>query len=260
MALTHSRDALAPLVLVPVCNRQVGLSEMAVIGKTYIDAVRFAGARALVIPDADAADIVPLLDLVDGIFLPGSPSNVHASEYGQEVQGTDQMFDTQRDSLTLPLIRTAIDLGVPLLAVCRGFQEFNVAMGGTLHQKVHEVPGYMDHRSASEESMEEKYALAHEVELAAGGMLEEWLVQKTWMVNTIHWQGIDRLADGLRAEAFAPDGLVEAITVPGAKAFNLGVQWHPEWKVEENDLSRCLFGKFGEACRERHLAKAALTA
>jgi putative glutamine amidotransferase len=209
------------------------------------------------VPGAGAADIDALLDLADGIFLTGSPSNVHPSHFGEAVHDTQLPLDENRDAWTLPLIRAAVERGVPLLAICRGCQEFNVALGGSLHQAVHEVPGYFDHRAAADAPRERKFAASHEIEIVPDGLLEQVLGERRVMVNSVHGQGIHRLAPGLRAEARAPDGLIEAITVPGAMAFNLGVQWHPEWLAVNNPVSRRLLEVFGAACRTRREQKEA---
>ena len=244
-------DRAAPLLLVPACHRQIGLAPMAVVGTSYLEAVRLVALRPLVVPGAKASEVDSLLDLADGIYLTGAPSNVHPSHFAQEVRDPGLPLDPDRDAWTLPLIRAAIRRGVPLLAICRGFQEFNVALGGSLHQAVHELPGLMDHRPASEETLDEKFAPAHEIGILPAGFLEGILEETTLMVNSVHGQGIDRLASSLRAEAFAPDGLIEAITVPDAPAFNLGVQWHPEWRAAENPASARVFESFATACRER---------
>ena len=162
------------------------------------------------------------------------------------------LLDPQRDEWTLPLVPRIVERGVPLFAICRGAQETNVALGGTLHQAVHEVPGLADHREDTEADVEEQYGPSHDINVLPGGMLEAVLGNVTIRVNSLHGQGINRLAEGFRIEALAPDGLVEAFTVvrPGANAFSLGVQWHPEWRAAENAVSLHLLAAFGQACRE----------
>lgn len=249
--MNECNDNSKPIVLVASCLRMVEVMPVAATGMEYLKAVRLAGARPLVIPGGDPSDIISLLDLADGIVLTGSPSNVHPTHFGQEVHDPSLPLDPMRDAWTLPLIREVIKRGIPLFAICRGFQEFNVALGGSLHQAVHELPGRMDHRPVNADSMEAKYSTTHTINLAPGGHLAEWLGKPQVTVNTVHGQGIDRLAPGLRAEAFASDGIIEAITVPDAPGFNLGVQWHPEWQAAENPVSRCLFEQFGKACASR---------
>lgn len=214
----------------------------------------------LVLPAfGEHTDLETVLALADGIFLTGSPSNVHPDHFGQSVHNPELPLDPLRDGTTLPLIRAAILRGIPLFAVCRGFQEVNVALGGSLHQAVQEVPGKMDHREDKEQSLDLQYAATHPVQLVEGGVLAEILMPDgaggSIMVNSLHGQGVDRLADGVLVEAVAPDGLVEAYTILGMADFALAVQWHPEWKLAENPVSIKLFTAFGAACRRYHLAK-----
>ena len=143
-----------------------------------------------------------------------------------------------------------IEMGMPLLAACRGLQEMNVALGGTLHQSVHELPGYRVHKENSEDSMEDMYAPAHPVEFTEGGLLESITGVCHTEVNSLHSQGVDRLANGLRVEAIADDGLIEAFVLPGTPGFNLAVQWHPEWHYQDNPVSSAIFQAFGDACRD----------
>jgi putative glutamine amidotransferase len=153
---------------------------------------------------------------------------------------------------TLPLIRRALELGVPLLAICRGIQELNVALGGSLHQHVHEVAGRSDHRSDKSVPLAERYGPAHPITLTPRGILQGLLDgAATVEVNSLHGQAIDRLAPGLAVEALVPDGTIEAVRVVGVRGFALGVQWHPEWRVLDNPISRRLFAAFGAACRAR---------
>ena len=248
-----------PRVLVPACNRTLGSHPYQVVGAKYVEAVRLAGGLPLAVPNADPAQIDELLDLADGVFLTGSPSNVHPGHFDQAVHDTALPLDSARDAWTLALIPRAIARGIPLLGVCRGFQEMNVALGGTLHQAVHEVPGLADHRDDPHAPAAVQYAAAHPVEIAPGGVLERVLGLATIQVNSLHGQGVSRLADGLRVEARAPDGLVEAFSVEPAPAFAVGVQWHPEWQAADDPVSMRLLGAFGQACaqhRQRRIAAA----
>ncbi len=239
-----------PVVLVPADNRMLGEHPFHVAGKKYVDAVRLAGGLPLVVPWASADEVDELLALADGVLLTGSPSNVHPSLFGQEVHNPSLPLDPARDEWTLPLTRRALALGVPLFAICRGFQETNVALGGTLYQAIHEVADKDGHRAASTDaSAEAQYALAHDIEIVPGGVLEGIVGAGKVRVNSVHDQGADRLAPGARAEALAPDGLVEAFSMPDAIGFNLCLQWHPEWKAAENPLSMKLLRAFGDACR-----------
>lgn len=251
-------DAPRPLVLVPACNRMLGDHPFHVAGRKYVEAVRLAGAMPLVVPDAaDPAEFAQLLDLADGVLLTGSPSNVHPSHFGEDVHDPSLPQDPLRDGWTLPLVRALLGRGIPFLAICRGFQETNVALGGTLHQAVQEQPGLADHRASDDAPVDVAYGPAHAVHIRPGGLLERLLPgQATIQVNSVHGQGVRRLADGLRVEAMAPDGLVEAFTVTGASAFALCVQWHPEWRAADNPVSMALLRAFGDACRAHRQRRA----
>jgi putative glutamine amidotransferase len=204
----------------------------------------------VLIPSLGAdADLDGILEHVDGILLTGSPSNVEPQHYAGPPSDPDTLHDPHRDATTLPLIPRVIASGMPLFAVCRGFQEMNVAYGGTLWQKVQEVPGYADHRENKEDSLERQYAPAHEVELVAEGELRRIAGTDRAMVNSLHSQGVARLGDGLVVEARAPDGLIEGFRVRSAPGFALAVQWHPEWQVMRNPFSHALFAAFGDAAR-----------
>jgi putative glutamine amidotransferase len=244
-----------PVVLVPACNRMLGEHPFHVVGKKYVDAVRLAGCQPLIVPTALLEELDALLDLADGVLLTGSASNVHPRHFAEEVHDPSLPLDADRDAWTLPLIPRALERGIPLFAICRGFQEANVALGGSLHQAVQEVPEHHDHRAPKDASAELQYGLAHEVLVQPGGVLAGVLDEQSIQVNSVHGQGVNRLAAGLRVEALAPDGLVEAFSMPGARGFNLGVQWHPEWQAASNPVSLRLLKAFGAACesyRDRH--------
>ncbi len=205
-----------------------------------------------------AADAIPLLlppfgeammqalDRLDGLVLSGSPSNVHPELYGVSGSLTPDKHDRLRDNTTLPLAHEALRRGMPLLAICRGIQELNVAMGGTLHQQVHLIGGRHDHR-AGEGELDHLFRLKHPVHLT--GQLAGIVGADMVMVNSLHEQGIDRVAAGLEVEAVAEDGTVEAVRVRDAKGFALGVQFHPEWHWDTDQASRAIFEAFGAACR-----------
>jgi putative glutamine amidotransferase len=247
---THTRK---PIVLIPSDLKQIGEHPFHAVGQKYILAVaQGAQALPLLVPAiSEHLDIDELLASADGIMLTGSPSNVHPSHFGQAVHNPALPLDPARDALTLKLIKAAIKAEMPLLAICRGFQELNVAYGGSLHQAVQEVAGKHDHREAKGLDLDAQYAPVHSVNLVANGQLAKILGANQTMVNSLHGQGIDRLGAGLSAEAHAPDGLIEALSVDNAKAFALGVQWHPEWKVMENPSYLAIFKAFGDACRSR---------
>jgi putative glutamine amidotransferase len=237
-----------PVVLVPACNRLIGEHGFHVVGHKYVEAVRLAGCQPLVVPNAAADEVDALLDLAHGVLLTGSPSNVHPSHFGEPVHDESLPLDAVRDAWTLPLIPKVLERGVPLLAICRGAQETNVALGGTLHQAVHEVDGHLDHRDPDDVPLEVQYGPAHPIDIVPGGVLERVLNARRVEVNSLHGQAVNRLADGLRVEARAPDGVIEAFSKPDASGFNLAVQWHPEWQAASNPVSMAMLGAFGAAC------------
>lgn len=245
-----------PLVGIPCCLRTVKERVVHSVAERYTNAViEAAGCLPVLIPAIGARiDVCDILDRLDGLLLTGSPSNVHPSQYGGAPLDDKILHDPARDATTLPLIREAVRRNLPVLAICRGIQELNVALGGTLHQRVHEVPGRLNHRYRPE-SPDGAYGPAHPVSLTAGGILAGLARGTEVMVNSLHSQGIDRPAPALRVEAVAPDGQIEAVSLPGAR-FVLGVQWHPEYKALENPLSAALFSAFSHAC---HASRAGIT-
>ena len=202
--------------------------------------------------EIDAHALALLIDRFDGFLFTGSRSNVLPQHYGAENHPADLRHDPRRDATTLPLLRLLIERDRPLLAICRGMQELNVACGGTLHQQVHEVSGMLDHRAPSRDlPIGVRYAPEHHtVRLTPQGALAALADQTDVMVNSLHQQGIDRLGANLAIEATAPDGLIEAIRVATCR-FALGGQWHPEACMDSHRLSREIFGAFGDAVRGR---------
>jgi putative glutamine amidotransferase len=246
-----------PLIGIPADRRMVGAHPFHMVGEKYARAVLdAAGAAPLLIPSlADELGFEELLERLDGLLFTGSPSNVEPHRYEGPPSAPGTLHDPARDATTLPLIRKAVAAGVPVFGICRGFQEMNVAFGGTLHQKLHEVPGHLDHRDDGTQPLEVQYGPAHDVTLEPGGVLRALASSDRVPVNSLHSQGIDRLGAELAVEARAPDGVIEAFRVRNAQRFALAVQWHPEWKVMSNPFSRALFTAFGEASRERAAAK-----
>lgn len=248
-----------PLVWLPACHRHLDLQDpggYSVLADRYAAAVTAMGLQPVLFPMADAEDVPELLPLVDGVLLTGSPSNVEAHHFGAAVLPTDTL-DPRRDALTMALVRAALGDGVPLFGVCRGLQEINVALGGSLYQRVHEEPGLMDHREPANVAMEVQFAERHEVLLAPNSMFAQWAGGTRALVNSLHGQGIKELGRHLVAEAHAPDGLVEGIRVEGARAFAYGVQWHPEWRHEENRFYHRTLKAFARACEDRRRRKEA---
>jgi putative glutamine amidotransferase len=254
---SHSAPSFdAPWVLVPACSRELGDHAFHVVGEKYLAAVRLAGALPLVMPAGPrhVGELQRLLDLADGVLLTGSPSNVDPTHFEQAVHDPTLPLDPPRDALTLPLIPEVLSRGIPLLAICRGFQEVNVALGGSLLQAVHEAPGKADHRGRGVRAAEQ-YAPAHRVHVSSGGVLSSCAGATEFEVNSVHGQGIDRLAPGLQVEAISPDGLVEAFSWPAGTGFNLCLQWHPEWNAANNPVSVRLFTSFGQACMSYRQSK-----
>lgn len=219
----------------------------------YVRAVATAaGGLPVIIPSLGSLlDVDATIARLDGLMLTGSPSNVEPTRYGGHAPRPDTLLDTRRDETTIPLITRALAAGLPLLAICRGHQELNVALGGTLHQHVQELPGHADHRAPQDKPMAERYAAAHEIALVDGGVLSRLVAGAcTARVNSLHAQAIDRLAPRLVIEARAADGTIEAVRVGDARGFALGVQWHPEWLLDDA-LSGAVFRAFGRAAAER---------
>jgi putative glutamine amidotransferase len=241
-----------PLVWLPACHRNLDLSDpggYTVLADRYAQCVTELGLQPVLFPMAGAQDVKDLLPMVDGVLLTGSPSNVEASHFGSSPLETD-LLDPRRDALTMALVRASIGNGVPMFGVCRGLQEMNVALGGTLYQRVHSEEGLMDHREPETEDLETQFAERHEVELLPGSAFAQWAGGTKTLVNSLHGQGIRKLGEGLVAEAFAPDGLVEGVRVAHASAFAFGVQWHPEWHHSRNPFYARTLEAFAEACRE----------
>jgi putative glutamine amidotransferase len=241
------------VVGIPACAKMIGPHPYHCVGEKYLRAVLDAAhAIPMLIPAVgDVIDPATWLARIDGVLFTGSHSNVEPHHYAGVESEPGTLHDSQRDATTLPLLRLAVATGVPILAICRGFQEMNVAFGGSLHQKVQDLPGYADHREDTQAPLEQQYEPVHPVRLAQDGLLQSLLGIDRVQVNSLHAQGLDRLAPTLTVEATAPDGLVEAVRVRDADAFAVGVQWHPEWRPLDDPMSRALFGAFGAACRLR---------
>jgi len=250
-----------PIVAVIACRRRIDNSIFDGAGEKYLRAVAdAANCLPVILPNFPDIWLDPhVLEQFDGLFLTGSPSNVEPARYGGPAADPGTHQDIDRDSVALPLIPLALESGVPLFAVCRGYQELNVALGGSLHQKLAEAPGLNWHIRPGIEDREELFAPFHPVRILPGGLIQQLLGSDTTelMVNSVHYQGLDRLSPRLRPEALAPDGLVEAVSVPDAPAFALGVQWHPEWHWWETPGSAALLTGFGDACRRRAAARRA---
>jgi len=247
----------APLVAVVSDRKELGDLAYHTVGEKYFTAlIEAAGVFPVAVPVPPfEMNLSPLLERIDGIFLPGSPSNVAPARYDGAAPRAGVLQDPDRDRTAFPLIAAALERDIPLLAFCRGFQELNVAMGGTLHQHITEVPALegfeprFAHPEPKDAPVEERYGLRHRVTLTPGGYLAGLLGEKTLEVNSLHNQAVDRLGQGLAVEATAPDGLIEAIRVPEAR-FALGVQWHPDWRPLETWHYARILEAFGAACSD----------
>lgn len=255
-----TNSAPRPLIGVTGCAKRIDGGDYHTVGDKYLTAVSLgANAHPVVIGAlGDAAqaghfDFETLLPRLDGLLVTGSPSNVEPHRYDGVASRPGTLHDPARDATTLPLIRAAIARGLPTLAICRGLQELNVAYGGTLHQRLQDVPGKRDHRMPKTDDLDVRYGPRHPITITPHGPLAA-IAQAAGedpahvMVNSLHAQAIDRPADGLAIEALSEDGVVEAVRVENATAFALGVQWHPEYKVADYPLSLALFAAFGAAC------------
>lgn len=258
--MTLSNDA--PMVAVPMCVKRIDGQNFHTVGEKYLTAVvSGAGAYPLSFPAlGPVLEPGALLDQVDGVLFTGSPSNVAVHHYEGQPDRPDSPQDPGRDAITLPLIRAAIDRKVPIFCICRGFQELNVALGGTLDTHVHNSEGRMDHRALENVPFDEMYAPRHTVTFLPGGQFARILGKAETLVNSLHWQGIARPAERITVEGRAEDGVIEAVSLKDYDGFCLGAQWHPEFRVTENADSMALFKAFGAACQARRAARLGGTA
>jgi len=248
--MVHSGRTAMPLVGLPGDTYARGAFTYHQADGKYLRAVlEVSGAIPVIVPSLDGLDPARAVEHLDGLVITGALSNVHPSRYGDEPSPRAEPYDPARDAGSFGLLRAALDTGLPLLAICRGIQELNVALGGTLHAAVHELDDRLDHRDPGGDDMEVRYGPRHPVALAPGGLLASITGKATLEVNSLHRQAIDRLAPGLVVEATARDGTVEAVRVEGARAFALAVQWHPEYDAAGNPDSGAIFRAFAGAVR-----------
>jgi putative glutamine amidotransferase len=250
--------ALSPLVGLPADTNESHGFLYHSLGDKYVRAVaEVAKCTPVMIPSMiDALHLDDLLDHFDGILMTGAVSNVHPPHYGEHPTADHEPYDHNRDAMTLTLIKRVIERGIPLFCICRGFQELNVVMGGTLETELQRGEGRLDHRAVKHDDPAVRYAPSHAINIRPGGMLEKILGKRDTMINSIHRQGVKRLAPGLAVEATAPDGIIEAVSVRDAKAFAFGTQWHPEFRAADNPDSVKLFEAYGEAVRAHAQARA----
>jgi putative glutamine amidotransferase len=246
-----------PLVAVSTDVRQFENYTWHAAPQQYLEAaVSVADVCPVLVPSfGDRLDLDQLLTSVDGVMVTGSKSNVHPSLYGGDASEANGPYDPARDATTLPLIRKAIEQGVPLLAICRGIQELNVALGGTLATEIQEREGTLDHRAPVSDNQDERFAIRQTVSIKPGSCLAGVFGAGDIRVNSVHRQGIDRLGSRLQVEAVAEDGTVEAVSVKGSHGFAVGVQWHPEYWAKSDDASARIFRAFGDAVRAHAAAR-----
>ncbi len=249
-----------PLVAVSTDVRQFENYTWHAAPRQYLDAaIAVANVFPVLVPSfGDRLDLDELLSSVDGVMITGSKSNVHPSLYGGDASEANGPYDHDRDATTLPLIRRAIERGVPLLAICRGIQEMNVALGGTLHTEVQEIEGRIDHRAPVSDVQDERFAIRQNVTIKPGSCLAGIFGAGAIPVNSVHRQAVDRLGARLQVEAVAEDGTVEAVSVVDSPAFAVGVQWHPEYWAKTDDASAKVFRAFGDAARQHRAARTGL--
>ena len=244
---------MKPLIGISCCSKPFGQFAMPnhAASDTYVRAVDrlVDGVPILFFYYWESSEIYTLLSRLDGIILTGSRSNVRPDFYGGCPHPEDVPEDAMRDAVTLPLIRAALGAGLPVLAICRGMQELNVALGGTLHQRLQDLPGRLDHSTPMQPDPRVRQGKAHRVDLVPGGVLHRLAGAPAIAVNSLHNQGVDRLAPGLVVEAVAPDGTVEAVRAAAGAGFAVGVQWHPEYDFDTDPASAALFAAFGESLR-----------
>ncbi|MBO6503864.1 MAG: gamma-glutamyl-gamma-aminobutyrate hydrolase family protein [Kordiimonadaceae bacterium] len=248
---------MKPVIGVICETNQQGLHQYHQTGDKYLQAItRCADCVPLLIP-ALSDQIAPkdYLPRLDGLLLTGGYSNVDRQLYRLPPAPAGEHEDPARDALAMSLIPSILVAGMPLFGICRGFQELNVALGGTLHPRLQEVDGKFDHRENTDDPIEAQYGPAHSVTSAEGGLLHQITGEREFMVNSVHGQGIHKLAAGLVIEAEADDGTIEATSVEDAQGFALAVQWHPEWQAWDNPQSKKLFGAFGDAARSYQSSK-----
>ncbi len=240
-----------PIVGITCCSSLNGIHHQQVVGDKYIRALMNGSDVIPVLIPSFGEAMLEILPHLDGIYLTGSYSNMEPHHFGGSELGIEMPRDPNRDNTNLALLRKAVELKIPVLGICRGFQEMNVAMGGTLHQQVFELDNMIEHREDKSLSIDEQYSLSHDLNLSQNGILSTIMEgELTQQINSLHGQGVDKLASALKVEGTAPDGLVEAFSLASNASYYLGLQWHPEWKIEENPFYTEIFKSFGDACRK----------
>jgi len=257
MASLHDlKNTERPLIGITCCSNKLGIHDFQMVADKYITAAVNGSQIIPVLIPSLGDSMLDLLPRLDGLYLTGSYSNMEPHHFGGEELGVDMPRDPRRDHTNLALLKRAVELKMPVLGVCRGFQEMNVALGGTLHQQIFNVDGMNEHRENKQHTIDQQYATAHGIELNTDGLLAEIMNGKLHQqINSLHGQGVDKLAPSLRCEAQASDGLVEAFSLANNASYYLGLQWHPEWQIENHPFYKSIFESFGHACRDYRLTK-----
>lgn len=245
-----------PLIGITCCSNKLGIHAFQMVADKYIKAAVDGSNIIPVLIPSLGDGMLDLLPKLDGLYLTGSYSNMEPHHFGGEDLGVEMPRDPRRDHTNLALLKQAVAMKMPVLGVCRGFQEMNVALGGTLHQQLFKVDGMMEHRENKQHTLEQQYAVAHDVALSSDGILADIMQNElTQQVNSLHGQGVDQLAPALKNEALAPDGLVEAFSLKDDSSYYLGLQWHPEWQIDNHPFYKKIFESFGQACAQYQASK-----
>lgn len=249
------------LIGISCCRNKVGIHDFHMVADKYISAAVEASNAIPVLIPASGEKMLELLPYLDGLYLTGSYSNLEPHHYQEQpIKDKDERptesRDKNRDKTNLALIQGALAAGMPVLGICRDFQEMNVALGGSLHQRLTSDSNSLNHNEDKSQTLPEQYATAHSIELVKSGLLANMMKGNLQQqVNSLHQQGINRLADPLKIEALAPDGLIEGFSLKDNSHFFLGIQWHTEWKLEQHPFYHTIFTEFGQACQQYQLTK-----
>jgi len=252
----ENNKQLKPIIGISCCSNKLGIHDFQMVADKYINAAVIGSDVIPVLIPALGQGMTELLSHLDGLYLTGSYSNMEPHHFGGEELGVEMHRDPKRDHTNLALIKQALAMKMPVLGVCRGFQEMNVALGGTLHQQLFELGDKIEHRENKTATLAEQYATAHGIKLNPTGLLAQLTNgQLSQQINSLHGQGVDQLAPALQLEASASDGLVEAFSLADNSSYYLGLQWHPEWQLSEHPFYHKIYQSFGQACAKYRLAK-----
>ncbi|NRA55773.1 MAG: gamma-glutamyl-gamma-aminobutyrate hydrolase family protein [Gammaproteobacteria bacterium] len=245
-----------PLIGITCCSNKVAIHDFQMVADKYINAAVIGSDVIPVLVPALGDAMLDLLPHLDGLYLTGSYSNMEPHHYGAPDIGVDMPRDPRRDHTNLALLKQAVAMKLPVLGVCRGFQEMNVALGGSLHQQLFNLDDMIEHREDKSLTLAQQYGVAHPIKLHDGGILAKIMKgQLSQQINSLHGQGVDQLASKLKPEATADDGLIEAFSLADNSSYYLGLQWHPEWQLAQHPFYLEIFKSFGQACAKYRLTK-----